>query len=204
MSINYQDYVGENEWNVPLAPVPPRMKPSLLQRSNTERREPLSMRQIIDSKMLTIHQCLSDITNTFDDGANKINSNMSKIYRVGDGKLLPYESFLEPIQEFDFFIQETIRDLGVEIQDTISHIERINSDVSNNANRAKFKYPLHEQLRPVVQEQLKYTRHRHKLHKKNPGLHTAITGDANRERNRKSKRGGNKMRRKLQNQSRRR
>ena len=191
---NNPDYVAEDEWNVPPAPPPP---PAPLRRS-VGTMHPPAMVQIVDRRLAGIDESLTDITDALNNGAANVISNMSKIYHVGDGTLLPYEYLLAPIDDFNSRLDETIvklQGLPQRLQATIDSINAIRDGVSDNLTQIKIKYPLQEQLRPVVQKQIDDADM--SFDELDPATKTAVTGNANGGRTKRKRQRKNKTRRRV-------
>jgi hypothetical protein len=167
------------------------------------------MVEIIDRSIRDTDESLIDIETALNNGAASVISNMSKIYHIGDGALLPYNSVLQPINDFNGFLEETIvklQGLPEKIQATIDNINAIKADVLDNLTQIKIKYPLQEQLRPVVEKQIDEAGI--SFDELDPAIKTDLTGDANGhandDANDDAKGGRTKRRRQRKNKTRRR
>jgi hypothetical protein len=167
-------------------------------RRSVETMQPPSMVQIVGRTLAGIDESLTDITTALNNGAANVISNMSKIYHVGDGKLLPYESLLERVDDFNRLLEKTIvelQKLPQSLQATIDSINEIKGSVLDNLTQIKIKYPLQEQLRPVVEKQIGEADM--SFDELDPAIKTALTGDANGGRTKRRRKQKNKTRRRV-------
>ena len=109
---------------------------------------------------------------------------------------MPYESLLEPVDDFNSRLEETIvklQEFPKSLQATIDNINAIKADILDNLTQIKIKYPLQEQMRVVVQNQIGDSDM--SLDELDPAIQTAVSGDANGGRTKRRRQRKNKTRR---------
>ena len=172
------NYVKVDEWSDParvLVPSP------TLRRVGTDPDLLLSpFMQIVKREFEPLQNFKNRINLACKTRETQLSNEMSKIYHIGDGKLMPYETFLENVNEFDKNLDKTIVDLQAwqqQFQNIIISIGEVKDNISNNLIAAKLNYSLQDQTRVI--EKQRYEEQGISLDQLTPDKHTLITGNAN-------------------------